>query len=367
MEQIHTVESAYHPNHKLQFLIDWLLTLKCNYDCTYCVIGPKGHDNRTKHPAVQKCITMLKQMYQYTDVMMQNKKAYYKEAILNVYGGEAIYHPNIVPILMQSTMEYEKKYSDRWSLKRRLTTNATAQPAKWKQICEHIEGVTFSYHTQGPDKLKTVFKKNIDHVVNIQKQYDIVILMYPHGDYWQDCLDFLQYCQTNKLNARPRLLDGGLGLYSQQQLAQLQELTKENPLMDSIKQDLAVEKQTRGCCGGRPLCVNRNLKQTNVMVPKTQGFENWHCSAHQFFLHGNCVNGEYYTNKDCRMKLDQTRGAIATVDTMPAYINTIDQQIKNHSLPNLVCKQKVCLCGTCAPKSHEPETLKKILKIYNLN
>ena len=139
------------------------------------------------------------------------------------------------------------------------------------------------------------------------------------------------------------------------------------PLMDSIKQDLAVEKQTRGCCGGRPLCVNRNLKQTNVMVPKTQGFENWHCSAHQFFLHGNCVNGEYYTNKDCRMKLDQTRGAIATVDTMPAYINTIDQQIKSHSLPNLVCKQKVCLCGTCAPKSHEPETLKKILKIYNLN
>ena len=59
MNEIHTVEPAYHPKHKLGFLIDWLLTLKCNYDCTYCDISPKGHDNSKPHPSTEKCIIML--------------------------------------------------------------------------------------------------------------------------------------------------------------------------------------------------------------------------------------------------------------------------------------------------------------------
>ena len=85
MLPIHTIEPAYHPKNKMGFLIDWLLTLKCNYDCSYCPIGPTGHDNSTQHPPMEKCVAMLKQMYQYTDVMMQYKKNQFKDAILNVY------------------------------------------------------------------------------------------------------------------------------------------------------------------------------------------------------------------------------------------------------------------------------------------
>ena len=74
MIPIHTVEAAYHPKNKMGFLIDWLLTLKCNYDCAYCSIGPTGHDNSTKHPPIEKCITMLKQLYQslYTPLKYRN-------------------------------------------------------------------------------------------------------------------------------------------------------------------------------------------------------------------------------------------------------------------------------------------------------
>ena len=74
MDQIHTIEPAYHPKGKMGFTIDWVPTLKCNYDCSYCVVGPNGHDNSTKHPSLDKCLTMLKQMYKYTDVMMEPKK-----------------------------------------------------------------------------------------------------------------------------------------------------------------------------------------------------------------------------------------------------------------------------------------------------
>ena len=365
MNEIHTVEPAYHPKHKLGFLIDWLLTLKCNYNCTYCDIGPKGHDNSKPHPSTEKCITMLKQMYEYTDVIMQMKKQQFKDAILNVYGGEAIYHPNITEILVKSTKEFEP-YEGRWRLQRRLTTNASALENKWKLICDHIEGFTFSYHSESPKKMKTLFKKNIDHVLKIGKPYDVIIMMYPHKEHWQDCIDFLKYCQANKLNVRAKLLDGGW-FYEQEHLEELQQYTKHDPAFKNVSNSIRIDKQTRGCCGGRTLCTNRNFKDIQRTVPRKQGFIDWHCSAHQFFLHGNCVNGHYYTNKDCRMRLDQTRGPISTIETMPDYIKSINAQIKSNTLPTLVCKQEVCMCGTCAPKSIFKENLTDILKIYNAN
>ena len=136
---IHTLESAYHPKDKLGFLIDWLVTLKCNYDCAYCGIGPGGHDNSTAHPSYDRSVVMIDQMYQYTDVVMAHKKTPFKDVIMNIYGGESIFHPDIVP-LIQKTSEMYEPYKDRWRLRRRITTNGTATERIWKSICEHIEG-----------------------------------------------------------------------------------------------------------------------------------------------------------------------------------------------------------------------------------
>lgn len=364
MLPIHTIEPAYHPKNKMGFLIDWLLTLKCNYDCAYCPIGPKGHDNSTQHPPMEKCVAMLKQMYQYTDVMMQYKKNQFKDAILNVYGGEALYHPNIEEILLETTRQF-KPYENSWRLTRRITTNATAAVKKWKTICEHIEGITFSYHSQGSEKMKTLFKKNIDHALKIKKEYDIIVCVFPHFNYWQDCLNFLEYCKQNKLNARPKLLDGPLGIYNQKQIDELVPYLKDTSLGTVINQDISIDKQSRACCGGRSLCTNRNIKDYQTMVPRKLGFEGWYCSANWFFLHGNNVNGKYYTNKDCRVTLNQTRGEIANIDSMPSYMQQMEEKLSSNTLPIMRCVQKKCLCGTCAPKSIHKENLNEIMKIYN--
>lgn len=364
MTTIHTIEPAYHPKNKMSFLIDWLLTLKCNYDCTYCPIGPTGHDNSTQHPSLEKCITMLKQMYQYTDVMMQNKKNAFKVAILNVYGGESLYHPDIENILIETTKQFEK-YSNRWKLKRRITTNATATEKLWQVVCDHIEGITFSYHSEGSEKMKTLFKKNIEYAVKTKKEHDIIVCMFPNAQYWQDCLDFLQYCKQNNLNARPRLLDGRQGVYTQKQIEQLNQYKDYSNI--KFNEDIIIDDQARACCGGRSLCTNRNLKEHNVLVPREQGFEGWHCSANQFFLFGNNVSGTYSTNKDCLVRLDQTSGSIATIDTMEEYINQLKKNSENGKIPTLRCVQKKCLCGTCAPKSLHKEMLDTILQIYNVN
>lgn len=358
---IHTVESAYHPKDKMGFLLDWLLTLKCNYDCAYCPIGPYGHDNSTQHPSYDRCITMLEQMFEYTDTVMSIKKPAFKDVIMNIYGGESIYHPRITDIIEATTRLYEK-YSDNWRLRKRITTNGTASEKNWKILCDHTDGFTMSYHSTGPAKLKNLFKKNLEYLVSIKKEYDMIVCMYPRE--WKDCIDFLNYCRDNKFNVRPKLLDGPLGVYSSEQLNDLKEFMDGDEL-DDLKTGEVVMKQARGCCGGRKMCFNRNIKETHTLVPRgPMGFKGWHCSANQFFLHGNNVSGEYFTNKDCHVRLDGTRGPIATIDDMQEYIDKM-KTYTSVSFPTLVCAQSECLCGTCAPKSTQPGPLKEILQIYN--
>jgi organic radical activating enzyme len=365
--KIHTVEPAYVPIKKLSFLIDWLITLKCNYECSYCAIGPTGHDNRRAHPAKEKCLKMLDQMYRYVDVMMQYKNTRFKDAILNIYGGESLYHPDIEEILIGST-KYFEKYSTKWTLKRRMTTNASAQLKTWKNICEHVEGFTLSYHSQSSKKMKDIFKNNIEYLLKIKKEHDIIVLMYPHKEYWEDCVEFLNFCQKNKLNFRPRLLDGKLGVYNQEQLNFLKTFyqNKKGEIdFNDVIPNKEILNQGRACCGGRSLCLNRDLKTHETFVPRDLGFEGWFCSANWYFLMANADTENFFTNKDCRVKLDGTTGPIATIDSMDEYILRMEELLKENKLPVMKCVQKTCMCGTCAPKSLKKENLYDIMKIYN--
>lgn len=304
---------------------------------------------------------MLDQMYQYTDVILSHKKRPFKDVIMNIYGGESIYHPDIVR-LIEKTTEMHQPYKDRWRLRRRITTNGTASQKIWESICEHIEGFTMSYHSTGPEKLKKLFKKNLKYLSDIKKEHDLIVCMYPEKDHWQDCLDFLRWAQASGIDARPKMLDGELGVYKKEHLEDLAEFIDEKELSD-WKSDQLAETQSRGCCGGRKMCINRNIKEYQFLVPRgSDGFEGWHCSANQFFLHGNNTYGTYYTNKDCRVRLDGNTGAIANIHTMPKYIEDLKQRNK---LPTLICAQKTCQCGTCAPKSVYEDNLKQILEIYN--
>ena len=360
---LHTIEPAYHPKTKMSFLVDWLVTLKCNYDCAYCPIDEFGHNNSIPHPEYDRCVHVLKQLYAYTDVMMANKKETFKDAIMNVYGGESVFHPRFVDLAEATSREFEK-YSDRWRINRRITTNGTATEQNWKKIMEHMDGVTMSYHSTGPKKLKTLFKKNLEYIMDINKSYDVVVLMYPHKDNWQDCLEFMRYCVTNKVNARPKLIDGNLGTYSDQQINDLSEFMEEQDLAGLTS--TRIDDQMRACCGGRQMCTNRNVKDYQTTVPRgPEGYKGWTCSANQFFIYGNTITGEYFTNKDCRTTLTGDTGPIANVDTMDRYTQKLKDLIERGPMPVLTCAMKRCRCGTCAPKSRSPETLDEIMKIYN--
>ena len=100
------------PGGRITFLLDWELTLKCNLDCSYCDTGiDGGHDNSTRHPPLDECIKTIDFMFEYVDLYMSVKSRAFKHVVLNVYGGEALHHPDIVEILAK-VREKHSPYQD---------------------------------------------------------------------------------------------------------------------------------------------------------------------------------------------------------------------------------------------------------------
>ena len=351
MTELHTVEPAYVPSGKLGFLFDYLITMKCNFSCSYCTIGNGGHDNRVPHPSRETCATMLTQGFDYVSIINKYKQQRFKDCILNLLGGEVLYHPDIENIITDSSRIYEK-YQSNFNLKRRCTTNASALPKKWKLMTEHIEEFTLSYHPESRDKFKEIFKNNAHYLNEIGKKFDTISLMYSKAPYWEDALEFLEYGKKHNFNIRPRKVDGDT--YSPEQIKTLQ--------------GLGIEIQTvkgRSCCGGRSLCTNRDLKTKHTFVNReSEGFEGWHCSVPWFFLNANATTKEFNTNQDCRVRFDGTRGPLATIDTMDDYVKQTEERFSKPGIPTYKCVQKYCWCGTCAPKSKDLATLNNIMKIY---
>ena len=360
MSDIRVLEPFATPKTKLGFLLDWRVTMKCNFDCSYCT----AHDNTLAHPDRDLCENMLAQALRYVDRVMKVKKKTMRSVTLNIYGGEALYHPDIEYLLEKSSDLYDQ-YRDRWSLIRMLTTNASSNEKRWSKVLEHLEYVQFSYHAEAPGKMKENYLRNLSTTHKSGKRYGGVIMMYPK--YWQEAVYMCRLMQKKGYNIYPRLIDGDLGKYSEEQLFDLKEFWPQlhEELITKMK-DATVLSKGRACCGNRSMCVNRDFKNPVKFVPQPDNsYTGYYCSANQFFLMADSHTQNFYTNKDCNVTMDGTIGPIATQDTMDDYINNMESKLLTDSNLFLKCVQKTCSCGTCAPKAISRDDLKEVMKIYN--
>lgn len=360
MPDVRILEPFATPRTKLGFLLDWRVTMKCNYDCSYC----SGHDNKQSHPDKELCENMLAQALRYVDRVMKVKKKTMRSVTLNIYGGEALYHPDIEYLLQKSSELYDQ-YRDRWSLIRMLTTNASSNEKRWANVLKNLEYVQFSYHAEGPGKLKENYLRNLSATHNSGKRYGGVIMMYPK--YWQESIYMSRFMQKKGYNIHPKLIDGDLGKYSEEQLLDLKEFWPRlhDDLIAKIK-DANVISKGRACCGNRLMCVNRDFKNPVKFVPREDNsYTGYHCSANQFFLMADSHTKNFYTNKDCHVTMNGDRGPIATQDTMDDYIDDMESKLSTDSNLFLKCVQKTCNCGMCAPKARSREDLIDVMRIYN--
>jgi len=374
MLKFQTLEPAIDPNNRISFLLDWELTMKCNLDCSYCGSGLyKGHDNSQAHPALPDCVDTIDFMFDYVDLYMRHKPKGVRYVILNVYGGEALHHPEIISILESVHEKYRSNYGERWHLTVTTTTNAILSSKKLESIVPLIDEFTVSYHVENTAKQKQRFRENLLQIVQAGKRVKCVVLMHQEPDRFRDCEAMIAWCQQNHIKTLPRQLDGtngtdnNLRIYPKEQTVWFDKFYQQKSYGDTSDSRLAEEDTNlgqvgRACCGGRQLCLDQTNRSRHFFVRNK--FPDWFCSVNYFFLYVKQVNGEIFVNKDCKMNFDGTVGPIGNLQNAGAILATLEQQLETRSVPVIQCKKNQCWCGLCAPKARDKKVFDGLIEKY---
>jgi len=356
--EIKSIGFALDPSSNLSFLLDWEVTKKCNLDCSYCATGiDGGHDNSFAHPLLEECLTTIEFMYAYVDLYMQNKKPTQRKVVLNVYGGESLFHPDIVEILKASREKY-KRYADRWHLTITTTTNAVINKSIWKKIIPLIDEFTVSYHAENLSKHERLFFDNLLEVKKSNKRVKCVVMMHNLPELWGKSLNAIEFCQENAIGYIAKPFDGPGEAYTKEQFDYMKKFWNiETP---TTKEQTISVCEGRACCGGRKLALNNDLK-SNVTFIQRQGFRDWYCSVNWFFLFVQQVTGNVYVNKDCRMGFNRQIEALGNINSYQTILDNLKNQFDNKSMPVIQCAKSICMCGYCAPKAEQLEDFKDLI------
>lgn len=371
MNSAKSLEAAIDPANRLTFLLDWELTLKCNLDCSYCDTGIYGgHDNSTRHPELAECLRTIDFMFEYVDRKMSQRPGHSKFVVLNVYGGEALHHPEIVIILQEVRNRYQK-YQNKWNLQVTTTTNAIVAPRKLANIIPLVDEFTVSYHTDNTSKQKEQFRENVLAIKAAGRAQKCVVLMHAEPTRFEDAQNMIAWLQENNIKHLPRQLDHPPSAtqfnYEAKQVKWFDNLYTERSYNTDATMPMSAFEQTttdlaatgRACCGGRQLCADQNYRERNFFV--VNRFPDWYCSVDQFFLYIKQVNGEVFVNKDCKMNYQGTVGPIGSLSDTTAILEQMETS------PVIQCKKSRCNCGLCAPKAQDLKTYQTIMRKYEIS
>lgn len=350
MSSIDTIE----PLDNLYFSVEWETTLKCNLDCSYCA---DGHNNSLPHPTLEDSIKTIDFIYKYIDLQMRNKPIYFQQyANLNIFGGESLFHPNILEILDYAN---SKKSDYSWDIQISTITNAVVGPKLWKTIVDKIDYFTVSYHTETINKQKQQIKENILYLKSSGKRFQVNVMMHPL--YWNECIEIINWCKKHNISCVPRQIDhhwlDRRFVYNDEQ----QEfLTGSKPVnfFQKIGKVLVngINAQGRACCSNQGLCTN---SCNTVNYIENNNFKGWSCSVDKFFLYIRQVTGDVFTNKDCKMNFEGKVGPIGNLNDTQSILDKLEQ-----GTPTIICKKSSCWCGLCAPKAKTKEDFDRIMVKY---
>lgn len=377
MADFRVLEPAIDPNNRITFLLDWELTMKCNLDCSYCGSGLwGGHDNSTKHPSLADCLNTIDFMFEYADLYMSVKPNGIKYVILNVYGGEALHHPDIVDILQAVKDRYDR-FKNKWHLTVTTTTNAIISKKKLDKIIPLIDEFTCSYHSEISDQKKIQFRSNLSSIKQANVRLKCVIPMHADPVLFLDSQQMISWCQENKIPYLPKQLDHAPDrshfAYDSKQIVWFKSLYESKsynntmPEVDlkKINDDRAdLSDSGRACCGGRQLCINGNQKSRVLFVENK--FPDWYCSVNEFFLYVKQVNKEIYVNKDCKMDFQNKVGPIGHLDKSNDLLEWTKKNLLAGTMPIIQCKKYKCNCGLCAPKAQDRDSFINSMRKYRI-
>jgi pyruvate-formate lyase-activating enzyme len=347
------------------FQVAWESTLKCNLDCSYC---GDGHDNNQPHPNLENSLQTVDFIVEYLNLYMMTRHESIRHANLNIQGGESIYHPNIIEIL--EYLKNKKNTYSKWNLNVSLITNGITGLERWKKIAAFIDYFTMSYHSESSPKQQDQFKANVLYLKEQGKNFKVSVLMHPK--FWDNCTGLIEWCKQNDIPYLPRQLDHSwLDFRFNYNESQTEFLTgtKHIPVTTKVisifKNGINLSATGRACCGGETMCNDTGEQTTYI---KGNNFKGWHCSVNRNFLYVRQATGEIYTNKDCRMNLENKVGVLGYLQDSQKVLDNLKHMIETNTLPDIICKKNTCWCGLCAPKAVDKEMYDQIMEKYlNVN
>lgn len=371
MHNFTILEPAIDPNNKMTFLLDWELTMKCNFDCSYCgnhLYG--GHFNSIPHPKKEECLSTIDFMYQYANEALKHKKKSMKQVVLNIYGGEALFHEDIVEIFRYAKKQYQQFKND-WKLTISTTTNVSVSSKKIEALSEFIDEWSCSFHSEATKKQKTQFFSNVLKLKQLGKSCKVVVLMHAEPTLFEESIRVIDWCKENNIRYLSRQLDTVFREfeYDREQVKWFDNLYNARnkktvisivPESQSKKTDLS--EIGRSCCGGRLICTDKNYKnQTSFINNK---FKGWSCSVNHFFLYVKQVTGEIFNNKDCKINFENKIGPIGYLADSKKCIEDFKNFMNKGTDSYTTCINQICYCGLCSPKASAPEEFKNIFGKY---
>ena len=117
----------------------------------------------------------------------------------------------------------------------------------------------------------------------------------------------------------------------------------------------------RPCCGSRTMCLSKDGVDRKSKFVDLREFQGWHCSVNWFFMHIEQQTDQVFHHQTCQAKFDQTRGAIGKISESRKILDELRANLKNKTMPTVICPKHTCGCGLCAPKSNDKEKYKEVL------
>ena len=147
--------------------LTWMIGAQCNYDCMYC---PSWfHNNDRPHHTLEDLKTTWLNFYSATC----DKNLPYK---ISFTGGEVTANKHFLPLVAWLRSNYS------CIAMIMLTTNGSASESYYKKLCEHVESISFSTHSEFMDERKffnTVISTN-KIMIRPQKSVHVNIM----DEYW---------------------------------------------------------------------------------------------------------------------------------------------------------------------------------------
>jgi organic radical activating enzyme len=149
------------------FSLNWMLGIRCNYDCMYC--SKDWHDAQSKHHELETLKAAWQEIY--------NKTCHHGRPYkISFTGGELTTNKNFLPFVSWLNENYKDQLFEILA-----STNGSASYNYYLKMFDHVKNITFSVHSEFIDE-KNFFDKIVKlNTTKSAKSFLHVAIM---DEYW---------------------------------------------------------------------------------------------------------------------------------------------------------------------------------------